>query len=178
MRTPGITPAHAGKTAEEMVLKTVHEDHPRACGENLTANSSSHAWTGSPPRMRGKPWNRISLAMRQRITPAHAGKTASFAYQTVALWDHPRACGENMFRVFFDFLQTGSPPRMRGKLPLQRLYRQTTGITPAHAGKTVILYLGAIQCQDHPRACGENEVCPCEVDVSEGSPPRMRGKLV
>ena len=31
----GITPAHAGKRSDEMVLISLKEDHPRPCGEKF-----------------------------------------------------------------------------------------------------------------------------------------------
>ena len=65
---------------------------------------------------------------------------------------------------------------MRGKVPdafLQGLY---TRITPAYAGKSMInssmfLFLG-----DHPRLCGEKEMCTPILVTVPGSPPPMRGK--
>ena len=50
-----ITPAGAGKTRRGTAGAVQTKDHPRRCGENLTASSSSLAWTGSPPQVRGKP---------------------------------------------------------------------------------------------------------------------------
>ena len=75
-------------------------------------------------------------------------------------------------------LTLGSPPRMRGK-HLKRL--QEIGcvrITPAHAGKTSGSGSGNGGCADHPRACGENFVSDSVRRGLDGSPPRMRGKLL
>ena len=51
---------------------------------------------------------------------------------------------------------TGSPPRMRGKLPFPLT--------------SIIIQ------QDHPRGCGENRYVPDRRQRGIGSPPRMRGK--
>ena len=51
----GITPADAGKTTRQQMLRNVR--------------------TGSPPRMRGKPPGEGSVVTYSRITPADAGKT-------------------------------------------------------------------------------------------------------
>ena len=51
------------------------------------------------------------------------------------------------------------------------------GITPAHAGKTLIFYSSSTPAWDHPRACGENGERPFRSVPVGGSPPRMRGKL-
>ena len=50
----GITPADAGKTLNVPVVPCKLGDHPRGCGENLSALFLMTACTGSPPRMRGK----------------------------------------------------------------------------------------------------------------------------
>ncbi len=76
--TPGITPAHAGKTILKIAECGHGEDHPRACGENFFADILKC----------GIVW----------ITPAHAGKTSIVACSFTAYQDHPRACGENQIR--------------------------------------------------------------------------------
>ena len=90
-----ITPAHAGKTCREFLRIVPTRDHPRACGENHLYRSNLRAWTGSPPRMRGK----LKLSAKPLdfigITPAHAGKTENQNRIHPRIWDHPRACGEN-----------------------------------------------------------------------------------
>ncbi len=50
----GITPACAGKTKDIVLLFTVHEDHPRMCGENHLFLHSIRKRRGSPPHVRGK----------------------------------------------------------------------------------------------------------------------------
>ena len=131
-----ITPADAGKTYREMREKISQQDHPRGCGENLKARSQSWSGRGSPPRMRGKPFQNTLQACPRRITPADAGKTHAPRPISATPQDHPRGCGENVNKFSADFKNIGSPPRMRGK-PLQRIkQRVPTRITPADAGKT------------------------------------------
>ena len=132
--------------------------------------------TGSPPRMRGKPFPRSSSINAPRITPAHAGKTAEFLSKRLLVEDHPRACGENLIVLPKLQWRVGSPPRMRGKLlylpyavPFMRITPAHAGktiqtprpvailrITPAHAGKTIACPNVFKKTKDHPRACGEN----------------------
>ena len=114
----GITPAHAGKTKLAFIADYNGRDHPRACGENRNFNSGRSSGKGSPPRMRGKPAVSCFAAIYRGITPAHAGKTLSFVMTLSSLWDHPRACGENTSRSCLSTEPKGSPPRMRGKLPV------------------------------------------------------------
>ena len=51
-------------------------------------------------------------------------------------------------------------------------------ITPADAGKTILLPPFVEQLQDHPRGCGENLMTYFPIRCIVGSPPRMRGKLL
>ena len=50
-------------------------------------------------------------------------------------------------------------------------------ITPAGAGKTKSSSVRLFAHRDHPRGCGENYLFRFYMTPSEGSPPRMRGKL-
>ena len=153
-------------------------DHPRACGENSLKVSTRQHRRGSPPRMRGKPHGRPNPKATVRITPAHAGKTASGLHKAKGGQDHPRACGENQKSTNALNLLRGSPPRMRGKRVSSAQYLSTAGITPAHAGKTRCGFYTQKLNKDHPRACGENLAQPPPASRGAGSPPRMRGKPV
>ena len=113
---PRITPAHAGKTRRPILAWSPSADHPRACGENVLCEFVVISVRGSPPRMRGKRLFSGSRPRQQRITPAHAGKTASPLSRFLSSPDHPRACGENLAKGRGLKSITGSPPRMRGKL--------------------------------------------------------------
>ena len=127
--------------------------------------------------MRGKPETIQKSVNEAGITPAHAGKTQSERRKGDELWDHPRACGENRCTVGVKAHVKGSPPRMRGKPCPQEQRRLAKGITPAHAGKTLRFPCQPCHLWDHPRACGENSSHLRNTLYSEGSPPRMRGKL-
>ena len=51
-------------------------------------------------------------------------------------------------------------------------------ITPADAGKTSQVLEPQFDNQDHPRGCGENPFHNIIFLSNQGSPPRMRGKLL
>ena len=176
LETDRITPAHAGKTNMSLPIPAVFKDHPRACGENGLETSVKAATIGSPPRMRGKRTGNKRQGSHDRITPAHAGKTLTAPPQEHSAKDHPRACGENFIDVETDFHETGSPPRMRGKLKYYGTGCGQQRITPAHAGKTLVEKTALAAEKDHPRACGENFRGGRSMCWEEGSPPRMRGK--
>ena len=155
-----ITPAHAGKTLQYALQHRAVQDHPRGCGENSWYTFCMGQRPGSPPRMRGKPLFSALGGNNSRITPADAGKTASSIRASASSADHPRGCGENFDGLIIHPKQIGSPPRMRGKQYIAALVRKLFRITPADAGKTLLLFRWVIVCPDHPRGCGENKHTP------------------
>ena len=50
-------------------------------------------------------------------------------------------------------------------------------ITPAYAGKSLILLGITFSAKDHPRVCGEKSMSAVQTLDRMGSPPRMRGKV-
>ena len=90
--------------------------------------------------------------------------------------DHPRVCGENNPYITAYIINSGSPPRMRGKLPLHNAIIAHIRITPADAGKTCLCSPAQRARPDHPRGCGENWQARLKETAQAGSPPRMRGK--
>ena len=106
--------------------------------------------------MRGKRIGGNFFDDKQRITPADAGKTSLCALPSAHPRDHPRGCGENKAPLSGVFGQSGSPPRMRGKLSKKETCSVDDRITPADAGKTLSERLLSILFKDHPRGCGEN----------------------
>ena len=64
---------------------------------------------------------------------------------------------------------------MRGILKRIQDLLQDAGITPAHAGNTVLHGRGHGESGDHPRACGEYLEREASILTLTGSPPRMRG---
>ena len=65
---------------------------------------------------------------------------------------------------------------MRGKLIGFAAITALSGITPAHAGKTIITLVLYRPTADHPRTCGENQSTNAHTPTLSGSPPHMRGK--
>ena len=65
---------------------------------------------------------------------------------------------------------------MRGKDIEARRKLLRRGITPAYAGKRIIIVSSISSNRDHPRVCGEKTVALSASVRTVGSPPRMRGK--
>ena len=131
---------------------------------------------GSPPRVRGKLSTMEVIAGKLRITPACAGKTSSLPILTWVDKDHPRVCGENIWRTEARSGKKGSPPRVRGKQEARTMNWENARITPACAGKTFESICSLFGNKDHPRVCGENWCLPSRDFRTRGSPPRVRGK--
>ena len=70
----------------------------------------------------------------------------------------------------------GSPPRVRGKENLVQIAAALLRITPACAGKSSTQNANLSSGRDHPRVCGEKYNQAMEGYVTNGSPPRVRGK--
>ena len=73
-RPAGITPACAGKRGSARSPAFPGMDHPRVCGEKLTAAFEMRLQQGSPPRVRGKVAHHGLENVCWGITPACAGK--------------------------------------------------------------------------------------------------------
>ena len=105
--------------------------------------------------MRGKVLVLVVEDLHSGITPAYAGKRSFLDLHPNPVWDHPRVCGEKVWRDVKRAAKAGSPPRMRGKVTLRLRKFVPDGITPAYAGKSD----GGLQLdrdlRDHPRVCGE-----------------------
>ena len=177
MTAGGITPAHAGKTKSQSHLIPSTRDHPRVCGENDRQRVPRNRQRGSPPRVRGKRRDASSCGEFRRITPACAGKTKKKDIPFLHVADHPRVCGENAQNVNSAVSSDGSPPRVRGKHFLMFLLYVIYRITPACAGKTMLMLSKRRAYTDHPRVCGENYASFTNLMLPDGSPPRVRGKL-
>ena len=173
----GITPAYAGRTSWQTILRLRRTDHPRVCGENWSITRLSGIVIGSPPRMRGEPASNNLTGRIPRITPAYAGRTRSSRGACGKDWDHPRVCGENTKAAQGDNATPGSPPRMRGEPCRGDAGQLQRGITPAYAGRTAHQSHLVAGTEDHPRVCGENHPAQSGEPPTNGSPPRMRGEL-
>ena len=117
---------------------TGKQDHPRLCGEKAFPIPQHRSGAGSPPPMRGKGSDEVTLTVPARITPAYAGKSTQLQFHYAIIRDHPRLCGEKDIVHAVSKCNIGSPPPMRGKV----FFR----------------CCGRYSRQDHPRLCGEKLV--------------------
>ena len=87
--------------------------------------------------MRGKGISGVRFPEAKRITPAYAGKSAPLFCCGFGFWDHPRLCGEKVTKLVVFPINVGSPPPMRGKVPITPPGGVGNGNTPAYAGKSL-----------------------------------------
>ena len=71
----GITPACAGNSMAHQTARRQRKDHPRVCGEQLSAPPYTLSKRGSPPRVRGTDAHTVIRLRKSRITPACAGNS-------------------------------------------------------------------------------------------------------
>ena len=135
--------------------------------------------------------------IRERITPAWAGKSPSCPTHSAARRDHPRVGGEKLksgstaagcpgspprgrekiLEPSMGVGNFGSPPRWRGKAVKFRCTCGLQRITPAWAGKRWGRCADTGADRDHPRMGGEKITRIAPKNWGSGSPPRGRGKV-
>ena len=171
-----ITPACAGKRVYFLSRSDCVQDHPRVCGEKISAMDGGNGEVGSPPRVRGKEQQASQPTPLSGITPACAGKSLPPSPSCIVPGDHPRVCGEKCLQLRTKGQTLGSPPRVRGKVLLTFANVESIRITPACAGKRPRFPPERQTLKDHPRVCGEKTASARFFCSSAGSPPRVRGK--
>ena len=146
------------------------------CREKSKLFPVDDAVKGSPPHMRGKGQNQRGTGSGRGITPAYAGKSGRESGTRACCRDHPRVCGEKTISSCRIRRNSGSPPRVRGKVGDLGLYTLYYGITPAYAGKRCRSPAFRSMPWGYPRMCGEKLRRASSAFPFTGSPPRMQGK--
>ena len=144
------------------------------CGKDASMLSMTTEYLGSPPRVRERLRRDDTQRDAYRITPACAGKTFQQLLAQISEQDHPRVCGKDKRRGEARRLHQGSPPRVRERLNMLNVHRAFLGITPACAGKTVVVAVVGDKLRDHPRVCGKDPDSSTLFICGLGSPPRVR----
>ena len=131
--------------------------HPRACGADARPARRQLHQVGSSPRVRGRRWRRDSP-----VQPSRA---------------HPRGCGaEGKFITHYRD-QYGSSPRVRGRHRPRRTRHSQHRLIPAGAGQTRSQYSSPRVTRAHPRGCGADYTTREGEQRTQGSSPRVRGRL-
>ena len=127
--------------------------------------------------MRERLGNILDMWTEAGITPARAGKTATMTPVICTSEDHPRSCGKDHDAIFEQAVELGSPPLVRERRQVKVIVIKNHGITPARAGKTILIHRSYLPHQDHPRSCGKDATSHSRNPLLGGSPPLVRERL-
>ena len=119
------------------MIKNVLPSLRQRAGPQRICSGTARDSFSQTPHMRGKVIVDLVLTERHRITPAHAGKSFRLRLLPSFGRDHPRVCGEKRLGIPCGVYGYGSPPHVRGKVPLR----------PSDDTRE----------WDHPRVCGEKK---------------------
>ena len=148
------------------------------CGKDSGNPKYTFSGIGSPPRVRERPIRDDVGLPQDGITPACAGKTCVTAAVRKVAEDHPRVCGKDIVKSMLTISSGGSPPRVRERPTGVGTTFLRFGITPACAGKTSSSSNAVFSSRDHPRVCGKDAALHGCYRVRQGSPPRVRERLL
>ena len=146
-------------------------------GEKPVWHTKTACLRGSPPLARGKDDLFYFVQLHSGITPACAGKSHVLDRSQRFNRDHPRLRGEKRLTAMSNLLILGSPPLARGKDDSNLATLRQIGITPACAGKSLLVFTKSIFNRDHPRLRGEKYTTKPKHRRRRGSPPLARGKV-
>ena len=172
----GITSACAEQTIVVLSSVSVHQDHLRVCGADPPSRRIRRPQRGSPPRVRSRPPPRRLHNPMAGITSACAEQTSWARWPCRRTWDHLRVCGADIPPVCVWGWLSGSPPRVRSRLPVGHGACVLGGITSACAEQTILRRSGWLGWGDHLRVCGADYFRKLARLTLSGSPPRVRSR--
>ena len=178
IRPPSLRyiPACAGEASAKMALARRLAVHPRVCGGSRPQQPPPGDYSGTSPRVRGKPRNRPPGRLAPGYIPACAGEAAQDHRRREANRVHPRVCGGS---ARFDPSRApglGTSPRVRGKLIRETEDSIGRRYIPACAGEAWRMTNDRRARRVHPRVCGGSKGLGGRESVEEGTSPRVRGK--
>ena len=115
VRSPGLIPAHAGKTATGSAAPSTPRAHPHSRAEKQAARVAPCGRLGSSPLTRGKLPGVGIPERRLRLIPTHAGKMTGTWPPPCPSPAHPHSRRENAPHGSRKIVCPGSSPLMRGK---------------------------------------------------------------
>ena len=91
-------------------------------------------------------------------------------------YHHPCVCREKRNKFQFAKLELGSPLRVQGKANIYSISSSDQRITPACAGKSMLVSKYRRHFEDHPCVCREKPLTYVSLVALLGSPLRVQGK--
>ena len=174
----GITSACAEQTRRTMRCPTCYGDHLRVCGADVLLVLGIVIERGSPPRVRSRLTYHCSNSITERITSACAEQTGRRGIPQAVRRDHLRVCGADPLTSHDPVWTYGSPPRVRSRRYEPPKLPSWDGITSACAEQTVGVDVFGQVNGDHLRVCGADDHTHTDHTPPQGSPPRVRSRLI
>ena len=125
------------------------------CREKRVVESIYSPLAGSPLRVQGKGYRKLTDYLTFRITPACAGKRPILNIHILLSQDHPCVCREKLNKYHDNPSSGGSPLRVQGKAYGNFCLQSGDRITPACAGKSPVYIFKMVDVEDHPCVCRE-----------------------
>ena len=131
-----LIPACAGSTSRRPRRAMCRRAHPRMRGEHRSAYRARTSVGGSSPHARGARDSHHPRWPGDRLIPACAGSTSSYAMPAAGCSAHPRMRGEHGCQRGDVLRRAGSSPHARGARRCTDPHRRKGGLIPACAGST------------------------------------------
>ena len=90
--------------------------------------------------------------------------------------DHPHACGDKIFQLFYPKVCQGSSPRVWGQELLTFANGNLCRIIPTRVGTSFSINFMCFKIEDHPHACGDKRLLFGGNKHRRGSSPRVWGQ--
>ncbi len=172
-----IIPTRVGTSIPSSFYFIGTRDHPHACGDKMSAFSSSQSSRGSSPRVWGQGTIACVRCHRTRIIPTRVGTRANVEYNFTSGEDHPHACGDKGIISLDRIFLSGSSPRVWGQAPLFSPPCNIFRIIPTRVGTSALCTSSCEDTKDHPHACGDKAIITRRRNVGVGSSPRVWGQV-
>ena len=111
----GLTPAWAGTASAAVEVSPGTRAHPRVGGDGPATDYAAMIAKGSPPRGRGRHRRDPGEVDPAGLTPAWAGTASAPACGCAGQRAHPRVGGDGSRSSSPHMVESGSPPRGRGR---------------------------------------------------------------
>ena len=144
------------------------------CGKDYTETMQNNSAQGSPPLAREGLFYELQKLFVCRITPAHTERPRLKHFRLPQCKDHPRMCGKDESIISFPTSTIGSPPLAREGQSIAPSFLKRIRITPARAGRTLLLAVLLSIRRDHPRSRGKDKADIRGDCLLVGSPPLAR----
>ena len=151
-----FTPTRVGTTSCSVIHGSRATVHPHACGDDQRVLALVRPGDGSPPRVWGRPAPAGSSLNPVRFTPTRVGTTGPRGFEPQSSSVHPHACGDDPNVSGNEFIRSGSPPRVWGRLGLLGTGQGRYRFTPTRVGTTPTRGASGRGCPVHPHACGDD----------------------